>query len=87
MIFLNIGQNLDIARYSNNGPFIDNVRDATIKAILRYRNDTSIVAIRNQWKNSASFSFTEVDKKQVEHLILNQDIKLRYSFKDCEEEH
>ena len=82
-----IEHSLDIARNSNNGPFIDNVKDATIKAILKYRNGTSIVAIRSQRKNRTSFSFIEVDKKEVEHLILNQDVKLRYSFKDCEEEH
>ena len=33
-----------------------------------------MVAIRNQCKNSTSFSFTKVDKKEIEHLILNQDV-------------
>lgn len=45
-----------------------------MKAILKYRNHPSIVAIRNQFKKRASFSFTEVDKKEAEHWILNQDV-------------
>ena len=42
-----------------------------MKAILKYRNHPSIVVIRNQFKKRASFSFTEVDKKEAEHWILN----------------
>ena len=45
-----------------------------MKTILKYGNHSSIVVIRNQCKNRTSFSFTEVDKKEVEHLILNQDM-------------
>ena len=45
-----------------------------MKAILKYRYHPSIVAIRNQCKNRPSFSFTEADKKETEHLILNQDV-------------
>ena len=67
--FLNIVQNLNITRYSNNDPFLDNAKDSSIKAFLKYKNHPSIAAIRNQCKNRASFSFTEVDKKEVEHLI------------------
>ena len=57
-------QNLDITRYSNN-------ETTTMKVILKYRNHPRIVAIRIQCKNWASFSFNNVDKKDVEHLILN----------------
>ena len=46
---------------------------STKKEIVKYRNYPSIVAIRNQCKNRACFSFTEACKKEVEHLILNQD--------------
>ena len=45
-----------------------------MKAILKYKNRSSVVAIRNQCKNGASFSFTEVGKKEVGHLILNQNV-------------
>ena len=54
--------------------FLDKVKDSTVKTILKYRRDPSIVAIRNQCKNRDSFSFTEVDKKEVKHLILNQEV-------------
>ena len=52
----------------------DNIKDSTMKAILKYRNHPRIVAIRNQCNNKASFSFNEVDMKEVAHLILNQDV-------------
>ena len=32
--FFQTVQNLDIARYSNNGPFLGNGKDTTIKAML-----------------------------------------------------
>ena len=49
-------------RYTNDEPFLDNVKDSTIKEIPKYRNYPSIAVIRNNLK------------KQVEHLILNQDV-------------
>ena len=36
-----------------------------MKTILEYRNHQIIVAMRNQCKNSASFSFTELTKKKL----------------------
>ena len=44
--FSNIVQNLDISRYSNGEPLVSNTSDATLKAILKYRNHESIIAIR-----------------------------------------
>ena len=69
--FSNIAKNIDITRYPNKEFFFVNIKDSTMKAILKYRNHPSIVAIRNQFKKRASFSFTEVDKKEAEHWILN----------------
>ena len=40
--FPNIVQNLDISRYSNDEPLLTNTNDATLKAILKYRNHPSI---------------------------------------------
>ena len=37
----------NITRYSNNKPFLDNVKDLTTKVILKYRNHPVIVAIKN----------------------------------------
>ena len=45
-----------------------------MNAILKYRNYASISAIKNQSKNCSNFSFTEVNKKKIEHLILSQDM-------------
>ena len=86
--FSNIIQNLNITRYSNNKPFIDNIKDSTMKVILKYRNHPSIAAIRNQCRNSDSFSFTD-DKKEVEQLILHQDANKVFQSSDihCEGEH
>ena len=44
-----------------------------MKAILKYKNDQSIITIRNQCKNRNSFSFSKVDKKSNETSILNKD--------------
>ena len=71
IFFSNIAKNIDITRYPNKEFFFVNIKDSTMKAILKYRNHPSIVAIRNQFKKRASFSFTEVDKKEAEHWILN----------------
>ena len=76
MIFYsNIVQNLDIKRrYSNNELFLDNIKDSTMKTISKYRNHPCVVAIRNQCKNRASFSFVKVGKKEFKNLILNHDM-------------
>ena len=38
MVFSNIVQNRGISRYSNNEPFIGNIKDSIMKAILKDRN-------------------------------------------------
>ena len=45
--FSNIVQNLDITRYSNNKPFLDNIKESTMKAIVNYKIYPSIIAVRN----------------------------------------
>ena len=45
-----------------------------MKVILEYRNHPNIATIKNQCENRASFSFPKLDNKEVEHLILNQDV-------------
>ena len=57
-----IVKNLDSSRYSNNEPLVSNTNDATLKAILKYRNYPSITAIQNKSKNQDSLNFIEVDK-------------------------
>ena len=62
--FSNIVQNLDISRYSNDEPLVSNTNDATLKAILKYRNHPSIIAIQNKCKGKGNFNFIEVGQKQ-----------------------
>ena len=47
-----------------------------MKAILKYRNHPSIIAIQNKCKDKGSFNFIEVDQKQIEKEILNLDVKV-----------
>ena len=68
--FSNIVQNLDISRYSNDEPLVSNTNDATLKAILKYRNHPSIIAIQNKCKGKGNFNFIEVGHKQIEKEIL-----------------
>ena len=64
-IFSNIVQNFDISRYSSDKPLVSNTNDATLKAILKYRNHASIIAIRNKCKDKGNFNFIEVDQKKL----------------------
>ena len=73
-LFSNIAKNLDISRYSNDEPLVSNTNDATLKAI---RNHRSIIAIQNKCKDCKdkdSFSFIEVDQKQIEKEVLKLDV-------------
>ena len=73
-VFSNIVQNLDISRSSNGEPLVSNTNDATLTAILKYRNDPSIIAIQSKCKDKGSFNFIEVDQKQIETEILKLDL-------------
>ena len=72
--FSNIVQNLGISKNSNNKPLVSNTNDATLKAILKYRNHPSIIAIQNKCKDKGNFNFIEVDQKQIEKEILKLDV-------------
>ena len=72
--FSNIVQNLDISRYSNDEPLVSNTNDATLNTTLKFRNNPSIIAIQSQCKDKGSFSFMEVDQKQIEKEILKLDV-------------
>lgn len=76
--FLNIVQSL------KPEPFVGNINYASLKGILKYRNQPSIKAIRNKCKNRDSFSFIEIDQQEIEKDILKLDAnKFRYSNKSC----
>ena len=72
--FSNIVQNLNIARYTSEESFVDNISDPTLKAILKYKNHPSIIVIRKKYKISGCFKFTEVDQKGIEKEILKIDV-------------
>ena len=72
--FWEIVPNPEIKRYSNNQPFLDNVKVSTIKSILKYKSHPSIVAIRNQCKNKASSSLLKLTKKKLNIWFLNQNV-------------
>ena len=95
--FFNIVKNLNISQYCDFDPTIENVKDPTLKAILKYEKHPSVLAIITKCNKNGVFSFREVSLKQIKTQIsllkLNKaskysDIptkiikeKLRYIFK------
>ena len=47
IFFSNAVKNLKIPKFSNINPLAEKLSDPTLKAILKYKNHPSIVAIRN----------------------------------------
>ena len=45
---------------------IQNVKDPTLKAILKYEKHPSILAIRTKCNRNGAFSFREVSFKEIE---------------------
>ena len=67
--FGNIVKNLNISQYSDFDPIIENVKDPTLKAILKYKNHSSILAIRTKCNKNGIFSFRSVSFKEIETEI------------------
>ena len=67
--FGNIVKNLNISQYSDFDPIIENVKDPTLKAILKYEKHPSILAIRTKCNRNGAFSFKEVSFKEIETEI------------------
>ena len=63
--FSNLVKNFDIPLYDNFDPVIQNMKDLVLKAILNYKNDPSILAIRDTRKNGI-FCFKEVTIEEIE---------------------
>ena len=55
--FGNIVKNFDIIQYSNFDPVINDCKDTTLRAILKYEDHPSILAIQNKYKNEIKFTF------------------------------
>ena len=67
--FGNIVKNLYISQYSDFDLIIENVKDPTLKAILKYGKHPSILAIRTKFNRNGAFSFREVSFKEMETEI------------------
>ena len=67
--FGNILKNLNISQYSDFDPIIEEVKDPTLKAILKYKKHPSILAIRTKGNRNSAFSFKEVSFKEIETKI------------------
>ena len=63
--FSNIVQNLDIQQYNVDDPICENINDPILKAIVRYRNHPSIVAIKRFCNSKSHFSFKNVQKEEI----------------------
>ena len=63
-IFPNIVQTPDSSSYSNDEALVSNTNVATLKAILKYRNHPSIIAVQNKYRDMGNFNFIEVHQKQ-----------------------
>ena len=60
--FGNVIKNLMIPKYSEYDPSIDRIENRTIRAILKYRNHPSILAIRERKKSQINFVFFQLNK-------------------------
>ena len=69
--FGNVIKNLMIPKYSEYDPSIDRFENRTIRAILKYRNHPSILAIRERKKTQINFCFKEVSIEEIQKEILN----------------
>ena len=63
--FSNIVQNLDIQQYNVDDPICENINDPLLKAIVRYPNHPSIVAIKKFCNPKSHFSFENVQKEEI----------------------
>ena len=69
--FGNIVKNLEINQYSNFDPVINHAKDPTLRAILKFKDHPSILAIQNNCKNGRKFAFEEIDLASIEKEIHN----------------
>ena len=67
--FSNIVKNLKIPEYKNLNANIENVKDPDFRAILKYKNHPSIIAIKEKSKNE-KLSFHEVNNEKIARGIM-----------------
>ena len=69
--FSNIAKNLEISKYSKYESFIDNIEDQTLRAILKYKNHPSIIAINNKFKGGDVFISENSEKRKFKKKSIN----------------
>ena len=57
--------------YSKYQSFIGNIEDQTLRAILKYKNHPSIIAIQNKFEGGDGFYFRELEKEEIQKEIQN----------------
>ena len=72
--FSNIIKSLNIPKKDHTNSIVENVRDPTLKAILKYRKHPSILAIKRKLKSGPVFTFNHITKEDVIKEIKNLDV-------------
>ena len=67
--FSDIRKKLEIPKFDANNPLTENIKDPVFKAILKYKNHPSILAIQEYSKNK-TFDFEEVNTEKSKKKIL-----------------
>ena len=71
--FSNVVSNFNISRFPDSDTLIQNIKDPTLKAILKYRKHPSIIASESKYRNASSSSFVEANEADVEKEIFNKN--------------
>ena len=72
--FKNKKKIIEINQYSNFDALIINVEDPNLRAILRYKDHPSILAIQNKYKNRNKFAFEKTVLASMEKETRNLKI-------------
>ena len=70
--FSNIVKKLNIPKFNSNNSVTENIKDPVFKAILKYKNYPSVLAIQKYSKNK-TFHFEQVNIREVQKEILKLD--------------
>ena len=64
-------KNLNISNCENCDSLVENIFDPTLKAIAKWRNHPSMLAVASEYKNRANFSFNFVSEEDVSYRNKN----------------
>ena len=68
-LFSHIANDLQISKYSKYESFIGNIEDQTLRAILKYKHNPSIIAIQNNFNSGDACYFTELKQEEIQKQI------------------